>query len=190
MRKWFFFALILSNTAALSQEVVQEEESFFLVTHSDGSRERYAVKWAGTLTARRWETGGPSLPFQGKFVDDRQCHWTIDALVTRRLFLLNAAEERFERPGDTTVLRVSFRNQGSSFSFETLRGQNCNDAARQFDGDRKSAGEAIRTDFGGVVDRDRQSVEALMKGWKDVKAVKVLSKEARPQKAPAGKPRK
>jgi hypothetical protein len=164
---FFFAAVFFVALQAGSAEVVKEDTRPLFVRYSSGDSERYVVKWTGSLESNHWEDGHPAIPLEGKFTDTRQCHWTINTQIVRKLFLINKVGEQFAKENLTTVLSLGSANQGSDFKLTQLRPENCGDAEARYQSDLKDARVAIGQAFNLVLEKDFQDLKTIVKGWKD-----------------------
>jgi hypothetical protein len=171
----FLFVLLLTmgfSGGALNAEVVGEQSKPILVKRKSGTVEHYVVKWTATISISHYESGSPAKPFEGHFIDDRQCHWDITSQVVRHLFITNEDGQLFEYPGFATPLNLPFQNQGSSFVIlNGLRGENCNDAQGRFQSDVSNAHVAVGQVFNTVIANDFKTVLDTIKSWPNVKEV-------------------
>jgi len=164
-------ALMLAAPAWASQEELAKETKPFQVTYGNGVTERYIVEWRALLDVDKSESGGPAVPFKGKFVDDRQCHWTVRGSVVRRVFLANQAGELFEKKDLAVVYDSSSSGEGAHFKLIGLRGENCNDANARFESDVNNGRIATRGNLSQTINQDVARVREAMKSWPS--AVKV-----------------
>lgn len=154
-------------------ETVRTETRPMTVKYSSGKTEQYIVEWTGTLRNHEWESGGPSKPAEGHFVDDRQCHWELEPKITRKLYLVNEVGDHFAKEDLTTAYQVHFQNQGAGFMLVGLRSENCGDADARYRSDVNDGRKNIEAVFQSTVDSDLAKLISQVKAWKMV--VKVTS---------------
>ncbi len=121
--------LVLAFSIPIRAEEVQSKERFLTVKYKDGTTERYKLKWQALRDINVREDCGPAKPLEGKFVDDRRCHWDINARIERRLYIIARNGQTFAKEDAFRSFNSDFTNQGSSFLLVGLRSENCNDAA-------------------------------------------------------------
>jgi hypothetical protein len=163
--------LLTSQSVLLGQGTLPEAARVLSVTRSDGTTEKYVAKWTGTVDSGRWESGGPAVPLQAKFLDDRQCHWTISARIVRRIYLENADGELFESKDSAVPLSVDLAGDGAELNLSTLSGENCGQAEGSYRRDIDRAQQRVRDRFEEIVSADLETVKRLMKSWDDVTEV-------------------
>jgi hypothetical protein len=178
MKKFVLFSVIMVGTVltfllqfALAQEILGKETRPFLVKYENGVVEKYVVEWTANLAANKWESGGPAKPLEGKFIDDRQCHWTINGTVIRRVSLANQSGELFEKKDLATPFESNFKNEGAGFKLLQLSPENCGDADARYQSDLNDSRNALRKNLSLVVKNDMPDVMAVMRTWPKVKEV-------------------
>jgi hypothetical protein len=170
---------LLSSPAHLTaQEVLGSETRPFLVKYQNGMVEKYIIQWTANLAVNHWESGGPAKPLEGKFVDDRQCHWTTNATVIRRVYLTNQGGELFEKKDLATPFESNFKGEGAGFKLIQFRPENCGDAEARYQSDLSDSRRALRANLPGVIKNDMPDVLAVMKAWANVKEVSEEKKAA------------
>ena len=127
--------LLAHPTAVAAQETVDTRERTFRVKYQDGTTELYKVRWQAQRSIDVREDGHPAEPFAGRPFDTRTCHWSINAYISRRVFLVARNGKEFENVEKARVFNSDFTNQGSSFVLANLRPENCNDARARRDSD-------------------------------------------------------
>lgn len=166
----FAVAALSAASVSWAEEVVRDSKPF-LVKYTDGIAEKYVAEWIGIVSWDKSESGGPAVPLKGKFIDDRKCHWTITAVVTRRLYLMNRNGDRFKKDDFDAVFNAKHVGQGSDFVLTQLRPENCGDAEARFQSDVNDARKALRDQFAGITASDVNAVKEKVKGWPGFKAV-------------------
>jgi len=139
------------------------------IEHATGRTEHVVVRWTAVVLADRRETGGPATPLQGKWTDDRECHWTVRTRVSRRLLLRSSNGEELDWPGSGGLDPATDGGAG----LRELRSshQNCNEAEagmrRDFEVARVEAKRALQK----VIETDRDSLETQLRKRPGVRAV-------------------
>lgn len=176
-RVWIIALGVVAAVAATpgeSQEsALATAQRGFVVQYASGEGERYSAQWTAVLRWRRTEDGGPAVPLQGKFIDDRRCRWEISGAITRRLYLVNRRGDLFENKDGAVVFGESFKGQGASFVLATLRPETCVEANSRYEGDMREATARLKARFPDVVARDVPEVVKLMEAWPSVKRVSI-----------------
>jgi hypothetical protein len=170
-RIYWIILLLMSPSVIFAQGTLPEMSRVLSVTRSDGRTEKYVATWTGTVDSGRWESGGPAVPLQGKFLDDRQCHWTISARIVRRIHLENADGELFESKDSAVPLSVELAGDGAELNLSTLSGENCGQAEGSYRRNMDDAQQRVRDRFEEIVAADLETVKKLMKSWDKVTAV-------------------
>jgi len=164
------FGLVVPSRA----DEVQSKERFLTVKYKDGAIERYKVKWQALRDMAVREDGGPAKPLEGKFVDDRRCHWDINARIERRLFIIARSGQTFAKEDAFRSFNSDFTNQGSSFLLIGLRSENCNDAAGRRNSDWNDARTHLLGAFERIANADFENVKADMR--KDAQFLEITEK--------------
>ncbi len=171
MKNFFLIApLLLAVTQAAwanierantDDEVIQQDRSF-RVKYADGTQERYLVAYRGYVSQNAHESGGPAIPEKFKFVDDRQCHWTINSRIQRIVNLVHRSGRQIPYEKLSVRWQVPFTGKGSDFVLTQLRSENCNDAWPRFQSDVNDAKGRVRSEFPNVVAADTDTLKKLM----------------------------
>ena len=154
-----------------AQEVLQSDSKPISVVYKTGEVEHYIVKWTGQRVIDHHEDGHPSEPLKGWLTDTRQCYWSIDSSILRRVYLLNKNGQEFAQAELTTPLVNNFANKGSDFVVTALRPENCGDANARYQSDVANSAQYMAQAFPPNVAKDYQTVISTMKGWPNVKDV-------------------
>jgi hypothetical protein len=182
MRVGFLLVLGVICGQPVGAEDVKQVEGRVLVEYEDGSLEHYVVRWTGAVLSDRRESGGPATPLSGKWIDDRQCHWVVRTVVSRRLYLKARSGEEFERPESAKLFESSEESSqeksASGFRAENVRPENCNDAEAKILGDLEGARARAAATLDEVVKEDRKRLPAQLK---EVAGVRKASFEAAEQ---------
>lgn len=154
--------VITATTGVHAQNVenVGEYSQAYRITYEDGDTERYIANYTGQVRYRHWESGGPSKPLEGKFVDDRQCHWTIQSLIDRKVCLVSRDGRQYCQGNMNRVYGVQMAGQGSDFVLERLRPENCGDTQARYESDLNNARVATQRALQPTADSDRRRVES------------------------------
>ena len=166
-----FFAITTLSISAFAdieranqdEEVIQQDRAF-VVKYADGTQERYLVAYRGFVQQNARESGGPAVPKDFKFIDDRQCHWTITSRVQRIVYLSHRSGRQIPYEKLTVRWQVPFSSKGSDFVLTQLRSENCNDAWSRFQSDLNNAKARVRDEFPKLQQAD---LEALRKAMSD-----------------------
>lgn len=167
---FFVFAMGLLFTApasanierANSDEEVAQQDRSFRVRYSDGSQERYLVTYRGLVKLNAHESGGPAVPEKFKFIDDRQCHWSINSRIERTVYLIHRSGRQIPYEKLSIRWQVPFTNKGSDFVLTQLRSENCNDAWSRFLSDAENARARVRAELPDVLQGDTQTLQKAM----------------------------
>jgi len=160
-----FFAVICLG------EILQQDAKPITVLYKSGEVEHYIVRWTGSRDIDHHEDGHPSEPLKGWFTDTRQCHWSIDSRIVRKVYLLNHNGQEYAQEELTTPLVENFANKGSDFVVTALRPENCGDADARYRSDVADSAKHMAEVFPGNVQKDYQTIIQTMKGWPNVKDV-------------------
>jgi hypothetical protein len=152
-------------------EQINTAQHSVTVKYKTGEIEHYVVVWTADVQMNVGEDGGPAVPLQGHFVDDRRCHWNISGEITRQVFLVSRTGQQYASPSLARVYNKAQQNQGSSFMLAGLRSENCNDAAARRNSDLSNMKTALNADFTNTVNADFATVQSELK--KDASVVNV-----------------
>ena len=149
-------AVLLASTLTTPSiaDVLKNTERGVTVKYSDGFTEKYEVVYNGVVNVAKEERGGPAKPLDGKFVDDRQCYWSIQTFVERQIYAVNRQGQRAILEQFNKRFQTSFANQGSDFKLLQLRSENCGDAQNRFSSDVANANKAIADVFDSTISSD------------------------------------
>jgi hypothetical protein len=153
------FVLLAVAFASFAEDVARDER-LFRVKYSDGSVEKYRVRWDAVAEFSTREEGGPAKPLEGKLFDDRRCYWSSNGRIERRVFLLNRAGKEFENRDKYLAYNTDFQNEGSSFLITGFRSENCNDSQARRESDFNNTRNHLRQALPGMVDADFKKVLA------------------------------
>jgi hypothetical protein len=162
---------MLMSGIAFSQELLQHNTVPLKVTYSNGSVENYIGDWSALLDVQHWEDGHPAVPLKGWLTDTRQCHWSINGKIIRKLFLTNQAGEQFEKKDLAVVYDSTNANKGSDLQLIGLRPENCGDANERFNSDVNNGRIATRQHFPEVEKNDLETLKAAIRNWPKVTKV-------------------
>lgn len=153
--------LVVTGAAhARADETVGTREKTFRVKYKDGTVELYKARWSAVRHMDVREDGGPAKPFEGKFVDDRRCAWTINAYISRKVFLIAKTGKEFENNEKAKIFNADFTNQGSSFVLTNFRPENCNDAQGRRDSDYANSRTTLLNALPSIADRDFETLKS------------------------------
>jgi hypothetical protein len=138
-------------------DAVNQKERTYSIKYRDGSVERFKVKWQALRDMEVHEDGGPSTFTHP--IDDRTCHWSINARVERRVYMVNRLGQEFGLDALTRAYNSDFTNQGASFMLVGLRSENCNDARGRRESDWNNAAANLNGRFGAITEGDYQSLK-------------------------------
>ena len=152
-------------------DVIQQDSKPITVVYKNGVVEHYLVRWIGSRTIEHHEDGGPSKPFEGHPFDDRRCHWAIDTIVLRNVYLLNQNGQAFLQPELVTPVVEHFANQGNAFVVTSLASENCGQAEGRYQSDIADSTKHMSAAFPATVAADLPKIIATMRSWPNVKEV-------------------
>jgi hypothetical protein len=164
---------LVSLTAgeAIRAEEVDSEQRSIAVRYRNGDIEHYLISWTADMGVDLREDGALAQPGQGRFVDDRRCHWSVSGSITRQVFLLDHAGDQY---GSAELVRVygkAKRDQGTAFVVTTLTSDNCGTATARRDGDYVDVKRRLLDDFPGTVEADLVALRLELKARPDVTRV-------------------
>lgn len=150
-----------TQRANVDEEIIQQDRSF-VVRYVDGAQERYLVAYRGFVQQNAHESGGPAVPADFKFIDNRQCHWAINSRIQRTVYLVHRSGRQIPYEKLSVRWQVPFTNKGSDFVLTQLRSENCNDAWGRYASDVNNAKARVRIDFPNVVQADTDTLKQAM----------------------------
>lgn len=144
---------------ANGEEEIAHQDRMFRARYADGTQERYLVAYRGIVKQYARESGGPAIPEQGKFIDNRQCHWNIDSRIERTVYLVHRSGRNIPYEKLSNRWQVPFTNKGSDFVLTQLRSENCNDAWARFASDVTNAKQRVNAEFVTVIASDLETLK-------------------------------
>jgi hypothetical protein len=150
---WWLPCLFVAAVAVRAETVAVHERPF-VVRHADGGLERYLARWTAIAEFSVREEGGPAEPLKGKFTDDRRCHWSSVGKIERQVFIARKGGQLLDDPDKRRLYTTDFANDGSTFSVNTFRPENCNDAAARRDSDFNNTRAHLRSALSRTAERD------------------------------------
>jgi hypothetical protein len=136
-------------------QVLRQQAIPVSVTLNSGAVEQYLVHWLGTVASNKFEEGHPAEPLKGWFTDTRQCHWSIQSEVVRKVYYVDQNGQASTENAVSTVFHSGFGNQGSDFVLTRLRPDNCGDSAARYQSDVNDAQMAVAGKFASIINEDR-----------------------------------
>jgi hypothetical protein len=158
MKLVLMLTVVLAVSSGLLADTAGSAERTFRVKYRDGTVELYKVRWVASRDMAVNEEGGPAKPFEGKFVDDRRCRWSINGGITRTISLVTRNGREFINADKTRVFNSDIRNEGTSFDLFTLRPGNCNETAARRDSDFNDVKRSLVEALAPTVARDLETV--------------------------------
>ena len=153
----------LALSAPMLAETLQTDQRAYKVKYKDGTIESYLVTWFAQMDVEVHEDGGPAKPLEGKFIDDRHCHWTITAHIDRQVAMVNKAGQQFTQSILSRSYTSDFRNHGSVWAILNFRSESCKDAASRRDSDINDGSDSIKSLFPGLVAADLDKLQQEVK---------------------------
>lgn len=153
--------------------VIQQDAVPLAATLDSGEVRSYLVQWVATISSQKSEIGHPSEPLKGWLTDTRQCKWSIETEITRKVYFINPQEGFATEQSVSKVFSGGSQNEGSSFVVQTLRSENCNDADARYKKDLNDARSTLMSLFPNTVTKDREVVQADIMRVPHVKKVEV-----------------
>lgn len=144
---------IPSGATAADEEVASRAKSY-LLKFSDGGTETYVARYRAMVDFDRWQSGSASKPLEGKFIDDRQCHWKINTTILREVCLVSRSGQAFCDGKLNRLYGTSKSGKGSDFVLIKLHPETCGEAQARYDGDLNNARNAVRSALDPVMDGD------------------------------------
>jgi len=163
-------ACLLAGGIVRAEEVDSEQRSI-AVRYKNGDVEHYLISWTADMGVELREDGAVAQPGQGRFVDDRRCHWSVSGSITRQVFLLDHAGDQYSSAELVRVYAKAKRDQGSAFVVTTLTPDNCGAATARRDGDYMDVKRRLLTDFPATVEADVVALRLELKARPDVTRV-------------------
>jgi len=143
------------NDRGENARVIRQQAIPVSVTLDSGAVEQYLVHWLGTVASNKFEEGHPAEPLKGWLTDTRQCHWSIQSEVLRKVYYVDQKGQASTENAVSTVFHSGFGNQGSDFVLTQLRPENCGDSAARYQSDVSNAQMAVARTFTSVINEDR-----------------------------------
>jgi hypothetical protein len=156
-------AIVAACVGIAHSDPVQDTTRHFLVKYSDKSAEMYVVHYKGDLDVEHHEDGHPSEPLNGWIIDTRQCHWRIDAKITRQVCLTSKSGQEYCNGNLSIVWEIAKNNKGTDLNVWTLRPGNCGDTQARFSGDVDNARDTLMQQMPDRIDKDRSEIVAALK---------------------------
>jgi hypothetical protein len=163
----FFLSLVQVSACAdqiranADEEIIQQDRAF-QVKYSDGSLERYVATYRGFVTQNAHESGGPAVPADFKFVDDRKCHWKINSRIERIVHFAHRSGRQMVYEKLSVRWQIPLTGQGSDFMLLGLRSENCNDAWPRFESDTNNARQLVRSEFSKYIQADTDALKMAL----------------------------
>jgi len=154
-------------------EELRTTERKVVAKFPDGFSEQYVAVYKGIVNLQQREEGGPAKPLEGKFIDDRRCHWTIDTFITREVFQINRAGRRSIYEKLTNVYTAPFTNEGTAFNVWALRPGNCGDTQARRESDHQNAKTAVTNRFQETINSDVEPLKTTMKNEMQASSIEI-----------------
>ncbi len=58
---------------------------YLLVTNEAGQKTKFRIDYFGHATGKAWQSGDNAVPAEGRFIDNRKCHWEIKGNIQRKV---------------------------------------------------------------------------------------------------------
>lgn len=165
---------LLASPSTAEDETVAARQRSFSVVYQNGGKETFVAKYRGAVQNSKWESGGPAKPFEGKFTDDRQCHWDISTQIVRDVCLVSASGQQFCQGQLNRIYGTSFSGKGSDFKLLQLASENCGQADARYKSDLNNARDAVAAAMDGVLENDLKRVRDDLSTMPNVKVVTLL----------------
>ncbi len=147
--------LLQQNNEREGVKIIRQQAVPVKVTLDSGIVEQYLVQWLGTVDFKHYEEGHPSEPLRGWLTDTRQCHWSIQSQVLRKVYYIDQSGHPSTENAVSTVFHSGFGNQGSDFVFTQFRPENCGDSSVRYQSNVNDAQRAVEGKFTSIVNGDR-----------------------------------
>jgi hypothetical protein len=104
------FSLFMLASLGAAAEAARTKEQSDIVKYTDGTAERYTVKWTLDVTAKIREEGAAFVPYQGA-TENRKCVLSIDSGVVRSVSLVTRLGQAIPLPGMNRTLNNESRSE-------------------------------------------------------------------------------
>jgi hypothetical protein len=153
-------AVCIGGTA-VARDLANEDRTI-AVRFSDGSVERYVVRYQAKLDSTIWEDGHPAEPLKGRFTDTRRCHWRANAAIEREACLTSRSGESFCRGQYSRILNTNVANQGAAgWSLRTgVHPENCGAARPRAQAEIDALERSTVASMRSVIDADQPVLQA------------------------------
>jgi hypothetical protein len=103
-------SLCMAASLGAAAEVASTKEKSYIVKYTDGTAERYTVKWTLNLATSRKEEGTSFVPYQGASNDNRRCTLSVASSVERTVSLVTRLGQAIPLPGMNRSLNKESRS--------------------------------------------------------------------------------
>jgi hypothetical protein len=113
MNRWMkrtALSLCLAASLGAAAEVAGSKEKSYIVKYSDGTAERYKVKWTLNLATSRKEEGGSFVPYQGANQENRRCTMSVASSVDRTVSMVTRLGQAIPLPGMNRTMNKESRS--------------------------------------------------------------------------------
>lgn len=159
---------LLLSTMALA-ETVKTETFTYLIRYDDGMVEKKIIKYIGTATERRWQTGKHSSWRHP--TDTRQCHWEFQSNIKRDICLVARSGEQYCEGKHTKIFSLPQIGEGKHFNWSKFQGDNCGKMANTISSQFNQVKSILVNEWAGIINRDKQSVENLLRSHPSVHTI-------------------
>lgn len=139
-------------------ETLQSMEDTYIVKYSDGTVERYLVKYSAQYDSSWSEDGHPSDLSKGWIEDTRKCRWDATSRIERQACLVSRSGQTFCHANLHRIYSQNTTGKGSDFQLTTLHPENCKAAEARRTSDFANVKNNVISVMPEVTNQDRASV--------------------------------
>jgi len=156
-----FFLCERTDTAERinSTRVVKSLEHILAVHLADKTVDRYQIRWEGIVEALQSEIGSTPVPSKLKFLDDRQCQWTLLSRIERTVFYVRPSGRTLVDAARVAAITSPFATEGTVLSV-TPMGESCANSTVKFEGDVNRVAQNMLEKFDAIVAKDLEQIKA------------------------------
>lgn len=171
-----FATMLLSLVSHVAPaEEVRRQEIGFQINYDDGYWEKMNIIYSAVLEHTQWQTGRASKPLEGHFIDDRRCHWQIDAKVHRTVCGVSRSVGQSCDSEYSQVFYAPQRGSGHPWSITRIQGENCNRAQAGINAQVAGARRDLINQFDGIVGNDLERFVRFLEDRPKVATVNQLN---------------
>jgi hypothetical protein len=153
----------LANVRSENVETKKTSERAFLVSYSDGTKEKILVTYVAKMYHKLWQTGKSST--LDHLVDNRKCHWAFDSTVNRKAFFVHRTGIKAPLESFNQIYHINKNgDRGADNFFESLTyHRTCGDSMGQYNSVYSSVHNGLLSGFNGILNEDRKNAASHLK---------------------------